>query len=257
MSNSSAIVCDLDGVLFKDSTAIPGAGDALEALSAAGHQLVFATNNSTRTAMDVATRVSAVTGYATTPRQIVTSAMATAHYLAGTAESVFTIGEPGLVEALREAGINVRRSGDGVAAVVVGLDRTVTYEKLAVATLAVRSGARLVATNTDATFPSARGQVPGAGTFVAALERATGTTAEPCGKPHDPMAHLVQALVGECDVIMVGDRIETDIAFGRRHGWRTVLVLSGVSTYEQSLTSMADHVIDSIAGLPALLDAAG
>ncbi len=250
MGNSVAIVCDLDGVVFNGSEMLPGAGVALQALAADGHQLVFATNNSTKTAADVASRIAAGTGYPAQPQQVITSAMAAAHHLAGTVQNVFTVGEPGLDATLREAGIEVAAAGRAVDAVIVGLDRGVTYEKLAVATIAVRNGARLIATNTDATFPSPRGQVPGAGTFVAAVERATGEVAEPCGKPHDPMAALVGELVGGRRVVMVGDRVETDVEFGRRHGWQTVLVLTGVTDENQAMHAGADVVLRSIADLP-------
>jgi HAD superfamily hydrolase (TIGR01457 family) len=253
MSNSSAIVCDLDGVLFRGSEAIPGAGDALATLESQGHVLVFATNNATRTTRDVADRIATVAGYPARPEQIVTSAMAAAHHLAGSAKSVFVVGEHGLVATLQDRGIVVADDGHDVDAVVVGLDRAVTYEKLARGALAVRRGARLVATNTDPTFPSPRGQVPGAGTFVAAMERATGVDAEPCGKPFDPMALLVRELIGRREVLMVGDRIETDIEFGKRHGWRTALVLTGVTSAEDAPTANADMVLASLADLPGRL----
>lgn len=255
MSNSTAVVCDLDGVILRGNAAIAGAGAALDALMAAGHEIVFATNNSTRTPLDVATRIRDLARFAAEPEQVVTSAQATAHHLRERVESVFIIGEDGLAAALREAGIEVVADAGGADAVVVGLDRAVTYDKLAAATLAVRAGALLVASNTDATFPTAAGLVPGAGTFVAALERSTGVTAVPCGKPHDPMADLVAARVGSDSVIMVGDRIETDIEFGRRHGWTTVLVLTGVTSREQSVGCAADHVLDSVADLPGVVDA--
>ncbi len=250
MSNSSAIVCDLDGVLFKGAEAIPGAGEAHVALERQGHVLIFATNNATRTAEDVAGRIADITGYPARPGQIVTSAMAAAHHLAGSVRSVFVVGERGLVETLQAQGIEVDEEGHDVDAVVVGLDRTVTYEKLARGALAVRRGARLVATNTDPTFPSPRGQVPGAGTFVAAMERATGVDAEPCGKPFDPMASLVRALVGAREVTMVGDRVETDIEFGKRHGWTTILVLTGVTSPAVAPASGADAILPSLADLP-------
>jgi 4-nitrophenyl phosphatase len=215
---------------------------------------VFATNNSTRTARDVAARITGLTGYAAASEQVVTSAQATARHLAGAVAAVFVIGESGLVAALTEAGIEIVTDGERCDAVVVGLDRSIDYDKLATATLAVRSGARLIATNTDATFPGPAGQLPGAGTFVAAMERATGVEAEPCGKPHEPMAELVAARVGGRPVVMVGDRIETDVAFGRRHGWTTVLVLTGVTTAHEAGRSDADRVLASIADLPDLLE---
>jgi HAD superfamily hydrolase (TIGR01450 family) len=254
MGNSLTVVCDLDGVLFRGPQPVPGAGVALQRLSAMGCQLLYATNNSTRTAAEVAATITERTGHRVSPGDVVTSGMATAHHLRGSVTTAFVIGGAGLPPTLQHAGIEVVE-GDAVSvdAVVVGLDRDLSYGKLATACLAVRAGARLVATNADPTFPSPRGLVPGAGSLVAAVERATGREAEVCGKPHEPMAHLVTELAEHDQIVMIGDRIETDIRFGIANGWRTVLVLTGVATAAEGAASGADDVLVSIAELPGLL----
>lgn len=255
MSNSRTIVCDLDGVLYRGADPIIGAGEALRRLSAAGWRLLYATNNSTRTAAEVASTIEARTGFAVDVGDVVTSGMATAHHLQGTAEALSVIGGRGLGLTLEAAGFSIV-PGDSelIDAVVIGLDRALTYDKLAAATLAVRRGSRLVATNDDPTFPTPEGLVPGAGSLVAALERATDRIAEVCGKPHRPMAELVAALAGEGEIVMVGDRIETDIRFGIDNGWHTVLVLTGVTGKDAAAGSGAGEVISSIAELPELLE---
>lgn len=254
MSNSRTVVCDLDGVLYRGADAIVGAGEALQRLRAAGWCVLYATNNSTRTAAEVAATIKTRTGFAADAGDVVTSGMATAHHLRGTVDAVSVIGGQGLAPTIEAAGIRiVPGDSDLIEAVVVGLDRALTYDKLAAATLAVRRGARLVATNDDPTFPTPEGLVPGAGSLVAALERATDRVAEVCGKPHRPMAELVAALAGDGEIVMIGDRIETDIQFGIDNGWHTVLVLTGVTGAEAAAASGAGKVISSIVELPELL----
>ena len=117
------------------------------------------------------------------------------------------------------------------------------------------AGARFVATNDDATYPTPEGLHPGGGSIVAALERASGRRAEVAGKPHTPMRDLVRELVGEGPVWMVGDKPETDLALGKGEGWTTVLVLSGVTGNDADVPDdlRPDAVLDSIADLPDLL----
>lgn len=257
MSNSTTLVCDLDGVLYRGPEPVGGAGAALEEIAAAGIRLLFATNNSTRTAAEVAAVIGSRTRYPANPEDVVTSAMATAHHLAGATKGVFVIGGRGLPPTLSAAGIPICEAWREADCVVVGLDPNLTYEKLADATLAVRAGARLVATNDDATFPTPQGLVPGAGALVAALERATGRQAEVCGKPHEPMRRLLRELAAEGPVVVIGDRVETDIALGKAEGWATVVTLTGVSTPEEAERAGADHVVASIVDLPPILGISG
>lgn len=260
MSNFQSIVCDLDGVLYLAAEPVPGAGEALRALADAGIDLWFVTNNSTRTADDTAAKISLRTGYPASAGQVVTSAMSTAAHLRGHVGSAMVLGGDGLVRALTAAGISVLDASDApegdpaeVDAVVIGLDLHLSYRRLAAATAAVRAGARLVASNIDATFPTPKGLAPGAGSMVAAVERATDRTAEPCGKPHEPMLRFLADRMAPGPVLVVGDRLDTDLSLGWAAGWATALVLTGVTTDDESQDPRIDMVLASIAELPAAL----
>ena len=162
------------------------------------------------------------------------------------------VGEPGLAATLTQAGITSVAHSDAEV-VVVGLDRDLTYDKLRDATLALRRGARFVATNRDETYPAADGLWPGGGAIVAALEAAAGRSAELAGKPAEPMRHLINDILVTDDVWMIGDRPDTDLAMGVAEGWRTVLVLTGVTEDPEGVEPAPDFVVDSVAGLPGLL----
>jgi len=251
------IILDLDGVLYLDVEGVPGAGEALQELETAGHRLVFATNNATMTQDTVVRHLAERTGFSPSPDAVVTSGMATAHHLAGEVDRVLVLGEAGLEEALRSEGITVVAGWRDADAVVVGLDRGLTYERLTSAVLAIAGGARFVATNVDSTYPTPEGLHPGGGAIAAAVAAATGVNPEVCGKPHEPMRALVRSRVAEGAVWVVGDRIDTDLAMGRAEGWGTVLVLTGVDTEDDLVAAgfAPDLVIASIAELPAVLAA--
>ncbi len=254
MTNYEAVVFDIDGVLYRGTEAVPGAREALGRVQNAGLRIVFATNNSTRAAADVAATIEDRIGFPARSDQVVSSAMATARHLEGRFQRAYVIGGAGLVATLAAAGIGAVDGWRDAEVVVVGLDTTLTYDKLADATLAVRDGgAHLVATNDDATFPSRRGLLPGGGAIVAAIERATSVQAEVCGKPHEPMRRVLRSVTGTGSVVVIGDRIDTDMALGWSEGWMTVLTLTGVTTAVEAADVDVDHVVTSVAELPALL----
>jgi HAD superfamily hydrolase (TIGR01450 family) len=192
---------------------------------------VFVTNNSSRTPSAVAAHLREV-GVPATEEEIESSAVVTARLLASRGVSnVFVIGEEGILVALRDAGIALAGDEDqSVDAVVVGFDRSADYAKLRRACLLVERGAALVATNADASFPAADGFWPGAGALLAAVEATTGVTAEVIGKPAAPL--LVAALErgGDGVPLVVGDRLDTDIAGAHGLGWDSLLVLTGTSS---------------------------
>ena len=253
MGNFSTIVFDLDGVLYHSDRPVPGAAETLERLAAAGISLVYATNNASRLPEEVAKAIADRVGFPADPGAVVTSAMATGAHLAGKVVAALVVGTPSLRVELERSGVGTTDHHAAADAVVVGLDPGLTYGKLKEATLAVGNGARLVATNDDATFPSDEGNIPGAGAIVAALERATGVKAEVCGKPHPPMLRAVSARIGAGPVLVIGDRIDTDIAMGRAMGWVTALVLTGVSSPDAAAAAEVDHVLGSVADLPAVV----
>lgn len=226
------VLLDLDGVLYRGGEAVPGAREALVALRGARVQLAFLTNNSTRTPEQVAGKLEEL-GFVANPSEVVTSAIATADLLAsrggGTA---FVMGGEGILRALTGAGIRVV---DGEPAstdlVVVGLDERLSYAGLRRASLLVRRGARFVATNVDRTYPAEGGEVwPGAGAIVAAVTAATGVEPEVVGKPFAPLFHAALRRAGGGTPLVVGDRLDTDVAGAQALGWDSMLVLTGVSS---------------------------
>jgi 4-nitrophenyl phosphatase len=253
--NPGTLVVDLDGVMYVGSEGVPGAAAALERLQGQGWRVLFVTNNATKERRVAAEAIATRTGFPATEDQVLTSAYATARHLAGEVERVLVVGAPGLTATLQAEGIEVVTRFEDAEAVVVGLDPELTYDKLVEAALGVRAGARLVATNADATYPAPRGLYPGGGALVAALERATDVVAEVCGKPNEPMRKLVRAMVGLGPVVVVGDRPETDLALAGAEGWHRVLVMTGVTHDASGIPEeyAPDLVLASIAELPDVI----
>lgn len=249
------VVYDLDGVLFLDHEPIDGAGAALTEIAERGYQTLFVTNNATRSQAEQAEKIGRVTGYAASPDQVFTSAMAGATLAKDAAEAAFVVGESGLVTTLRLAGIDVTDDWREAGLVLVGLDRSLTYDRLRDAVLAVRAGARLIATNLDPTYPTPQGQWPGGGAIALAIAAAAEVEPEVAGKPHDPMRDLVRAHLGPGPTWMVGDRPDTDLAMGQMEGWTTVLVLTGIvaDASEVEPEFAPDLVLGSVAELPGVL----
>jgi HAD superfamily hydrolase (TIGR01450 family) len=249
------VVLDLDGCIYVGSDPVPGAREALEAVRGAGFLVLFATNNSTKTPQAVAGRLEDITGFAVGPDGIVTSALAAATLLDDLDNPVLPIGESGLVAAIIDAGRDITEDPDTARAVIVGLDRAISYDRIRRAARAVILGARFIGTNHDPTFPTNSVPAPGAGSIVAAVERASGQAPEYAGKPFAPMRHAIEKRLGPGPTWMVGDRPDTDIACGRIAGWTTVLVRTGVAPHPDQLEGdeRPDHVIPTVAELPGLL----
>jgi phosphoglycolate/pyridoxal phosphate phosphatase family enzyme len=258
------LVFDLDGVIYRGDTPVPGAIPTLHALAAAGHRLFFLTNNSTRFRRDYAEKIARM-GYPATPEQVMTSAYATGLYLqhqGAQGRRVFLIGEHGLAEEMTVAGLQVVPLEDEGRAdyVVVGLDRTLTFDKLNRAFQEVQAGATFIATNKDATYPMEEGkEIPGGGSMVAALEYAVGRVPIAIGKPEPYTLEAILRLANGRpeDAIMVGDRLETDIQVGKRLGLTTALPLTGVTTRTHLAAATPDqrpdYVMQSLDELPAIV----
>lgn len=219
-------VFDLDGVVWLSGQAIPGSAEAVVRLRAAGHRVAFVTNNSTPTVGEYVQRLGRA-GIELSPDELVTSSQAAASQLDPGAR-VACVGGEGVREALEARGVRLVGVDEEPSAVVVGRSLRLDFAELAAAARAIRDGARFVATNTDATFPTPHGLEPGAGALIAYLQVGSGRTAEVAGKPEGPMAELVRARYGQPDVV-VGDRPETDGAFAERVAADFVLVLTGVT----------------------------
>jgi HAD superfamily hydrolase (TIGR01450 family) len=249
------LVIDLDGVVYLGSVSVPGAGAALSELSQRGYHLVFATNASMRTTDDVAEVIHTVTGFPALNEQVVTSGVAAAGMLGPDDFPVLVIGEAGLVATLERLGAVITGDPRAARSVVVGLDRDLRYAHLRDAARAVMGGARLIATNTDPTYPLPDGLWPGCGAIVAAIETASGRTAEVAGKPHSPMRAVIRGYLVPGPTWVVGDRPETDVALARLEGWGAILVLTGIVSDPAQVPPnfAADHVLASIAQLPGLL----
>jgi HAD superfamily hydrolase (TIGR01450 family) len=150
----------------------------------------------------------------------------------------FVVGEEGILRALLDAGVAIADvHADRTQVVVVGWDRGADYEKLRRASLLVERGATLVATNADASYPAGDGNWPGAGALLAAVETTTGTRAEVFGKPEAPIMRAALDRAGGGRPLVIGDRLETDVAAAVALGWDSLLVLTGISTAEDVAAS--------------------
>jgi HAD superfamily hydrolase (TIGR01457 family) len=250
-----SILFDLDGVLYLGSGPIRGAAEVVATLRAAGKRIVFVTNNSSRTPDDVATHLEDM-GVRADPADVETSSHATAELLTAKGlHSAFVIGETGIRTALTQAGIELRNGEpDHSDAVVIGFDRDANYADLRTAAILVAGGADFIATNADASFPATDGtRWPGAGALLAAVETASGRRAEVVGKPNAPVLEAALRRAGGARPLMVGDRLDTDIAGAARLGWDSALVLTGISTRDQieGAEFPPTFVLDDLSGLVA------
>lgn len=245
------VLCDLDGVIYRGRRALPGVKPALVRLRDHGVATLFITNNSTRTPHATAEKISELTGVPVAAEQILTSSLAAMELLDATSDPVLVVGEDGVRSAVEEAGFTVTDDPLAANAVVVGLTRSLTYELVTAAMQAIMNGARFIATNDDTTFPTEDGLAPGSGAIVAAIAAASGAQPEVAGKPNKAMKDLIRSRVNG-DAWIVGDRLNTDIALAKGEpGWRSILVLTGVSDGEEANLEAADFVVDDF---PAAVD---
>jgi NagD protein len=250
--NKLGFLIDMDGVIYRGHTLIPGADRFVKLLLANDLPFLFLTNNSQRTRRDVQIRLKRM-GINVGENHIFTCAMATARFLAqqkpqGTAD---VIGEGGLLHALHENGYAIVDHDPDY--VVVGEGRTFTMEMIEAAVRMIEKGAKLVATNMDPNCPTQSGIRPGCGAIVAMLETATGKKAFSVGKPSPVMmrAACLQLGVEPAQTVMIGDTMETDILGGVQLGFQSILVLSG-GTQLTDLKNFAyrpDRIIGSVAEL--------
>ncbi len=227
---------DLDGTIYRGGQAISGAAAFISYLKEQRIPFLYLTNNSSASQEHVAERLCAM-GIDAEPADVYTSSMATAQYLrenAAAGAKVYMIGEDGLREQLMANGFEI--SGDSPDYVVVGIDRAFTYEKLATATRAVRSGAVLLATNADAALPTEHGLYPGNGSLVAAVSVASATKPIVIGKPQSLIVNYAMDILGTRadETLIVGDNLYTDIEAGANSGLDSLLVLTGYSTREEA-----------------------
>ena len=239
-SHIKALLLDMDGVIWRSDTPIGDLAAIFQRIHERGLKFVFATNNGSKTPEQYADTLRKF-GIRADPSQVVTSSLGVAQILAqrfprGT--KAFMIGEDGVRAALEEKGFNILSLEQAQEAqfFVIGIDRQITFDKMREATLLVRRGVPFYATNPDKTFPTPRGEIPGAGAWVSVITTATDIEPTYAGKPYPFMMELSleRLQTTKEGTLVVGDRLETDIAAGQAVGCPCALVLSGVSTKEQA-----------------------
>jgi HAD superfamily hydrolase (TIGR01450 family) len=265
------VIFDLDGVVYRGDETVPGAPELVAWLHDAGVAVRFATNNSMVARAGYVTRLDGL-GIRTTAEEIVTSTTATIEHLARHAPDVrrvLAIGAAGMERELLDAGYDTEMASrvrqpqpgsplaDRWDAVIVGLDPGFDYDRLAVAMAAVAGGARLVATNADARYPTAAGFLPGAGSIVAALATATGVVPEIIGKPEPGMFEAIveAAGVSSTESVVIGDNPDSDIAGANRAGCASILVLTGVADGARAAVLEGLQVPSAVAADPAAVRA--
>lgn len=226
------MVIDMDGVLWQGDTPMPGLHEFFDTLRRRQIKFVLATNNNTQTP-DGFVQKAWKMGIDISPEQVVTAAVATAHYLRSrypAGSRVYVVGESALKGLISEAGFTL--ADTNVQAVVATMDRQLTYEMLKRATLLIRAGADFIGPNPDPSYPTAEGIVPGGGAILAAISAASDCQPLIIGKPESWMFRIAmeRMQLQPEETASLGDRLATDIAGGHRLGLKTILVFSGVST---------------------------
>lgn len=256
-----ALIIDMDGVVWKADDPIGDPAEIFRRIKQRGKKFVFATNNSTRTPQQYVERLKGF-GVQVEPAQVITSSQGAAHALSKRfppGSRIYMIGEDGVRLALEQKGFQVLSDADvnGAKAVVMGIDRQINFQKVSEATLLVRSGVPFYATNPDKTFPTPRGEIPGAGAWISVITTATNVTPLVAGKPFPFLMELALEILGtpRDRTLVVGDRLETDIAAAQAIGCPSALVLSGVSTRKQaeSWNPPVDLILDDLSSLSLLL----
>jgi 4-nitrophenyl phosphatase len=254
-----ALIIDMDGVVWRSDAPIGDLAAIFSRIRAHRLNFVFATNNSTKTSEQYVAGLKEF-GVDVEPWQVVTSSQAAAHAMTQKfppGAKVFMIGEDGVRMALEERDFEILSLEDApqAQAVVIGMDRGINFQKVVEATLLVRNGIPFYATNTDKTFPTPRGQIPGAGAWISVITTATDVQPIVAGKPFPFLMELSLEKLGAKreETLVIGDRLETDIAAGQAVGCPTALVLSGVSTREQgeNWKPKIDIIADDLAKLIA------
>lgn len=239
-----ALLLDLDGVVYLDDQPVAGAVGALQQARDAGLAITFVTNNAAHTPGDVVDRLESL-GVKADTEEVVTSSMAAADLLAAelpASAPVLVVGGRGLWSAVEAAGLIPTRKADGVAAVAQGWGPDVAWADLAEATVALRAGARWVATNLDRTLPSPRGPLPGSGALIAAVRIASGREPDAvAGKPYPPLLDAARRRSRGARPLVVGDRLDTDIAGAVAADLPSLLVLTGVSQPADLIAAPADQ----------------
>ncbi|MCX4190444.1 HAD-IIA family hydrolase [Methylophaga sp. OBS3] len=267
------LIIDMDGVLWHGNHALPGLSEFFQTLRELDIRFVLATNNASLTQQQYIDKLANMS-VDVAPSEILTSSMATALYLKENLPEehrrVYVIGEAGLTEPLEIQGFTITDlyevnqpekgiTNVGADIVVSGLDRKLTWDKLATATLNIRAGAAFYATNADTTLPTELGEVMGNGGVIAALIAATDVKPKVIGKPEPILYQQALEILGtnQQNTIAIGDRLNTDILGAVNAGMRSLMVLTGVSS-EADLASIdyaPDWILPDLPAVTATLKA--
>jgi len=246
-------IFDLDGTVYLGDKMIDGAAEAIRTLRDRGDRVVFLSNKPIATRESYVKKLTKM-GIPVTLDDVLNSSQIVAEYLLSQVregESVYVIGEDPIIEELKRHQIPMTDDSNRAEYIVLSWDRQFTYDKLNIAFQAMLRGAQIIASNPDATCPLDNGQLPDTGTFIAALEVATGRSIDVvAGKPSLMAAEAARRhldLPSE-QIFMVGDRLETDIKMGNDAGMNSVLVLTGVGTREMAENGpyRPKFIVDSI-----------
>ncbi|MCY8921758.1 TIGR01457 family HAD-type hydrolase [Bacillus atrophaeus] len=249
MKTYKGYLIDLDGTMYNGTEKIEEACEFVRKLKERGIPYLFVTNNSSRTPKQVADKLVSF-DIPATEEQVFTTSMATAQHIAQQKQnaSVYVIGEEGIRQAIEENGLTFAE--EDADFVVVGIDRGITYEKLATGCLAIRNGATFISTNGDVAIPTERGLLPGNGSLTSVLTVSTGVQPVFIGKPESIIMEQAMRVLGTdiSETLMIGDNYATDIMAGMNAGMDTLLVHTGV-TKREHLADYPDkptHAVDSL-----------
>lgn len=260
MSDFRAAIVDVDGTVVLGDEPIPGAAGGVERLRDAGLDLLFLSNNPTKRREQYVERLTPH-GIDVDPERTLTAASVTGEYLAAehATDDLFVIGSPGLLAGLRDRGLNVDATPPEADVVVGSMDRSFDYETMTEAMWALEDeGTTFLGTDPDMTIPTAARAEPGTGAILNAIGGVTDREPERIlGKPSHTAAEAALERLGVPaeDVLVVGDRLDTDIALGQRAGMTTAVVLSGITDRAdvEAASSPPDHVLESLADVGELL----
>ena len=246
LSEAQLFVLDMDGTIYLGDRPIDGAIDFCNRIEERDRKRIYFTNNASRNPEDYVKRLVGM-GFPCTREQIVPSGDVTIAYLNRyhPGEPVYLVGTPALEESFRKGGIAL---SDQAKIVVVSFDLTLTYDKLEHACTLIRNGAAFYSTHPDINCPTADGFIPDSGAICAAITLSTGVTPRYFGKPYGETVEMIEKISGvkREDSVMVGDRLYTDIALGKKNGMPTMLVMSGETTWDMVENAADDEKPDMI-----------
>jgi phosphoglycolate/pyridoxal phosphate phosphatase family enzyme len=243
-------IIDLDGVVYIGDKPTPGAIETLATLKRIGKTVIFLTNDPRGSSREYSEKLNRM-GILASPQDIITSAIAVAHYIEKhyklNHKKAYVVGSQALKEEIEKTGLKLTQGEEAKSAdfVIIGGHQGFNYEEMKIATLAVKNGAHFLATGRDPVFPTPEGLVPATGAILASIEYATGKRATIAGKPEVIMFEVAKKYLSSHErVAIIGDRLDTDILGGKRAGITTIFALSGST--DQDILSKSDITPDYV-----------